>query len=101
MMQKQKKPATPARNDRPNKQRNRKMVIANNSDPVKKNASRRVTISLPPADALTLLQNIASRAGWLRNRREPDPMIRATCHFHAEKCEAIAAKIANAIGGAE
>jgi hypothetical protein len=75
------------------------MNIADTADTVKKNPPKRITFSLHPDDARALIRNIASRAEWFRNRREPDPMIKSMGAAEADRLDRIARQIGDGIVG--
>ena len=58
-----------------------------------------VTLRLPVNDARVLIRNISSRAEWFRNRREPDPLMKAMARQEADRCDKIANKIGAAVKG--
>jgi hypothetical protein len=75
------------------------MTIAEQHRKVKKNAAARVTFALSPDDARALIRNIASRAQWFRNRREPDPMIKLMAASEADCLDRIARQIGEGVTG--
>jgi hypothetical protein len=75
------------------------MTIAEPVDPVKKKSAPRITFTLHPDDARALIRNIASRAAWFRNRREPDPMIKRMAATEADRLDRIARLISEGVAG--
>ncbi len=73
------------------------MTIAEPTRPVKKKPAPRITFTLHPDDARALIRNIASRAEWFRNRREPDPMIKRMAATEADRLDRIARLIGDGI----
>lgn len=63
---------------------------------------RRITarMLLPVADMRRAVRSLQSRAEWLENRREPDPLIRENAKREAEHCRRIALTITEAMRGA-
>lgn len=72
-----------------------------NNKPKNNRRRRKVVFILDDDLARGIIRNLASRAAWFGNRREPDPLIKDACLHEAKVCERGATEIGNAMKGAE